>query len=146
MRYHRVSAVRAVPVVFFLLFASQTLYAQRVVTVFPQFASGGGWSSDIFINNQGELDAVVELSFYCDSGDELSVDSTLGVGSKFSFSLNGGNTKAVRVSSTGVLRTGYVVLSFPNGASVRASEVFRYEQSGVVITTLGVAQQFALPT
>lgn len=146
MRHHRVSAAQAVPVVFFLLFASQTLYAQRVISVFPQFASGGGWSSDIFINNQGESAAVVDVSFFGDSGDALSVDSTLGVGSTFSFSLNGGNTKAVRVSSTGVLRTGYVVLSFPNGASVRASEVFRYEQNGVVITTLGVAQQFALTT
>jgi hypothetical protein len=146
MRNHRVSAAQAVPVVFFLLFASQTLYAQRVISVFPQFASGGGWSSDIFIDNQGESAATVDVTFIGDDGQSMSVDSTLGVGSTFSFNLNGGNTKAVRVASTGALRTGYVVLSFPNGASVRASEVFRYQQNGVVISSLGVAQQFALTT
>ncbi len=146
MRHRRVSGSQMMTVVFCLLLASSTLFAQtnNVVSVFPQFASGGGWSSDIFIDNQGISAAIVDVSLYGDNGDLLTVDSTVGVGSTFSISLSGGNTKVIRVSSSGTLKTGYVVLSFLNGASVRASEVFRYQQNDVVISSLGVAQQFAL--
>jgi hypothetical protein len=131
-------------VVFFLAFASSMLCAQGVISVFPQFASGGGWTSDIFIDNQGTLAAIIDVAFYGDDGAALTVDTTLGSGPSFSVNLNGGNTKLVRVTSGSAVKIGYVVLSFPNGASVRASEVFRFEQNGVVISALGVAQQFPL--
>jgi hypothetical protein len=144
MRHRRVSVPAVVAVVLFLMLPARALLAQGYIAVFPQFAIGGGWSNDLFIDNQGSASSVVDLSFYGDSGDLLTVDCTLGVGSSFSFTLNGGNTKVVRVSPGAELKTGYVVLSLPSGASVRASEVFRYSQNGVVLSSLGVAQQFAL--
>jgi hypothetical protein len=146
MRHRFVSACQMITAVCFLLFAPAALFAQTYVSAFPQFASGDGWSSDIFIANQGSSSATVALSFYGDHGDSLTVDSSLGTGSTFSITLNGGNTIAVRVGSSGPLRTGYALFSFPSGASVRASEVFRYVQNGVVVASLGVAQQFASAT
>src|SRR5262245_25175442 len=139
-------ALHAVPLAV-LLWTSSNLYAQqRFSSVLPQFAAGGGWSSDIFIDNQGGTTGVVDVSFFNDSGAALEVDSSIGVGSVFSFNLTAGTTKSVRVNATGALRTGYAVITFPNTASVRTSEVFRYQPGGVVLSSLGVAQQFPFDT
>lgn len=99
--------------------------------VFPQFTGGGGWSSDLFITNQGTSAAGnITLSFFSDDGSPLSVETNLGTGSSFSFNLNPGGTQTVRVASTGSLRAGYALLHAPNAISLRGSEVFRYAQGG----------------
>jgi hypothetical protein len=143
MPHRRVSS-GPICVAAFLLFACSSARAQSFISTFPQFATGGGWTSDFFISNQGGTSAVVDISFYGDDGGALTVDCTLGVGPSFSVTLGGGATQAIRVTSTAELKTGYVILSIPSGASIRASEVFRYTQNGVVLSSLGVAQQFAL--
>ena len=133
---------RHVLLVLVLLSLAAPLHAQRVVTVFPQFVSGGGWSSDIFINNQSPAAATLDVSFYGDAGDALTVDSNLGIGSSFVINLGAGNTNVVRVSAAGSLKAGYVLLGFTAGSSIRASEVFRNQQNGIVSATVGVAEQF----
>jgi hypothetical protein len=110
--------------------------------VFPQFTSGDGWSSDIFINNQGANQVNnITLSFYGDDGSPLAVDTNLGTGSSFTFNLGAGGTQIVRVSSAGILKVGYALLHAPDFSSLRGSEVFRYAPGGLVITEMGVAQQ-----
>ena len=148
MRYFHVSGFRIVPAAFFLLFLSSAPYAQsqNLTTVFPQFANGGGWSSDIFIRNQGVTAATVAVSFFNDDGTSFTVDSTLGVGSTFSFSLNAGNTQVIRTNASGDLKSGYVAISYPSGAFIAASEIFRFTQNGAAITEFGVAQQFPFTT
>ncbi len=148
MRQFHISQVRIFPTAFFLLFLSPALFAQsqNLTTVFPQFANGGGWSSDIFIRNQGVTGATVAASFFNDDGSSLTVDSTLGVGSTFSFSLNAGGTQVIRTNASGDLKSGYVTISFPSGAFIAASEIFRFTQNGAAITELGVSQQFPFTT
>ncbi|MBZ5535632.1 MAG: pre-peptidase C-terminal domain-containing protein [Acidobacteriia bacterium] len=111
--------------------------------VFPQFTGGGGWSSDLFITNQG-TGAVsnITLSFFTDEGSPLSVETNLGTGPSFTFNLNPGATQTIRVPSTGSLKVGYVLLHAPNLACLRGSEVFRYAQGNSVVTEMGVAQQY----
>ena len=111
--------------------------------VFPQFTGGGGWSSDLFITNQG-TGAVsnITLSFFNDDGAPLSVETNLGTSSSFTFNLNPGATQTIRVASTGTLKVGYVLLHAPNLACLRGSEVFRYAQGNSVVTEMGVAQQY----
>ncbi len=109
---------------------------------FPQFAFGGGWSADIFLTNQGSgtVSGVI-VSFYGDNGSQMKVDSDLGTGSRFTLSLNGGSTTIIRVTSTSSLRVGYVVVTSPEGVSLRGTEVLRFEQDGVLTTVMGVPQQ-----
>src|SRR5438552_3312348 len=109
----------------FLLGAPEA-YAQ-IQTVFPEFISGGGWSSDIFIDNQAATTATVNISFFAESGEPLTVESSLGTDATFSFNLAGGNTSVVRVNAGGPLLVGYVTLEFPADVSIRGSELFRYQ-------------------
>jgi hypothetical protein len=112
-------------------------------TIFPQFASGGGWSSELFVSNQG-LSTVNKISvdFHDDNGLALSVNSTLGAGSTFSFDLPPGATQVIKVIPATALVTGYVIIQSPSGSpQIRATEVYRYEQNGMVLAVLGVPQQ-----
>jgi hypothetical protein len=125
-----------------LLAAAFPLHAEWHA-VFPQFTGGGGWSSDLFITNQG-TSAVnnITLSFYSDDGSPLTVETNLGTSSNFTFNLSAGGTQIIRVSATGSLKAGCVLLHAPNSTSIRGSEVFRYAQGGVAVTEMGVSQQF----
>jgi hypothetical protein len=84
------------------------------------------------------------------TGARLSVESNLGNGSNFTLNLNAGASQVLRIAAAGSLRVGYVVVRIPYSASIRVTEVFRYEQNGVVLAELGVPQQtlfthFTLP-
>jgi hypothetical protein len=138
------TACRIFPLVVMFSLVSPALFAQTTYTsVFPQFASGGGWSSDFFIGNQSNTTSTVTLAFVGDDGNPLTVDTSMGSGSSFTITMGGGNTDIVRAGSGGALKTGYALLTFPTGTSIRGSEVFRYSPNGAAISTLGVAQQFA---
>lgn len=63
--------------------ASSPAFAQ-LYTVLPQFASGDGWSSDLFFANQGSV-AVngIIVSLFDNSGAPLTVVCNLGTSSSF---------------------------------------------------------------
>jgi len=117
-------------------------FAQRY-TVFPQFASGGGWSSEIFLANQG-LSAVtgIILSFYDGTGAPLAVNANTGSGTTLAVNLNPGATQVIQVTPDSTTIGGYIVIRYPSSvAPVTASEVFRNEQGGTVVAEVGVSQQ-----
>jgi hypothetical protein len=119
-------------------------FAQRY-TVFPQFASGGGWSSEIFLANQG-LSAVtgIVVSFYDDSGAPLTANSNLGSSAALAVNLNPGATQAVQITPGSTTSTGYVVIRYPSSVTpVTASEVYRYQPGDTVLAEVGVGQQDA---
>lgn len=119
-------------------------FAQRY-TVFPQFASGGGWSSEIFLANQG-LSAVtgIVVSFYDGNGAPLTVSTSLGSGTSLAVNLNPGATQAVQVTPGSTTITGYVVIHYPSSAApVTATEVFRYQPGDTVLADVGVSQKDA---
>ncbi len=124
-----------------LIFAAPA-FAQRY-TVFPQFASGGGWSSVLFFTNQGiEKVSSVTVSFLGDYGDPLPVASNLGSSSQFVFDLNPGTSQKIEITPPADLVTGYVLVEYPSySAPVRGSLVYRYESGGTVQVEVGVAQQ-----
>lgn len=135
---------RAFLLLLLLLGATVPTFAQRY-TVFPQFASGAGWSCEISLADQG-LSPVsgIVTTFYDNTGTPLQVDSNLGSGSVFTINLSAGATQLIRITPGSSLLVGYVVLRYPSSlAPVTASEVFRYEQGGTVTAEVGVAQQTA---
>jgi hypothetical protein len=123
------------------LLLSAPAFAQRY-TVFPQFASGGGWSCQLFLANQG-LSTVsgVTVSFYDDNGASLSVATNLGTRSNFVIDLNAGTTQVIKITAASTLFTGYITIHYPSGSPVRATEVYRYEAGGSVVADVGVPQQ-----
>jgi hypothetical protein len=131
------------PVFLFFLLASMPAFAQYY-SVLPQFASGSGWSSDLFLTNQGTSDVNgVVVSFYGDNGAPLSVTCNLGTEASFTFNINAGASQLLRVAPEGSQRTGYIVIRRPDNTSIRATGILRYEQGGVVQAELGIPQQFA---
>lgn len=131
-------------VIAWLALSASTLpvFAQRY-TVFPQFASGGGWSSEVFLANQG-LSAVsgIVVSFYNGDGSLLTVDTNLGSSAALAVSLNAGATQVVRVTPGSTTTTGYIVIRYPASVTpVTATEVFRYQPGNTVLAELGVPQQ-----
>jgi len=121
--------------------ASAPAFAQ-LYTVLPQFASGDGWSSDLFFANQGSA-AVndIVVSFFDNSGAPLTVVCNLGTSSSFTLNLKSGTTQLMRTAGTGPLQVGYAVIRYPGSTPVLVSEVFRYGQGGSVLAELGVPQQ-----
>ncbi len=130
-----------VPLLFSLVFATPML-AQRY-TVFPQFASGSGWSSQLFFTNQGISQVSgITINFCAQNGEPLFVESNLGSDSSFTFDLNAGATQVIGINPPDLLVVGYVVVRYPAyGDPVTATEVFRYEQNGTVFAEVGVPQQ-----
>ena len=135
---------RVIGMVFLYLgiFVASTFGAERYA-IFPQFASGIGWSSTLFFANQGvaEVSDIV-VSFYKNNGDPLQVQSNLGTASSYTFSLALGATQRIQVVPSGSFQEGYVVVKYPwTGDPVRATEIFRYENNGTVEVEVGVPQQ-----
>jgi hypothetical protein len=134
---------RLLGMVFLLLMTfAAPAFAQRY-TVFPQFASGGGLSCELFFANQG-LTAVspVVVSFFDINGKPLTVTSNLGVGSQFAFTLGLGVTQLLSITPPSTQITGYVVVEYPSpGSPVRASLIYASAQGGPVQIDLGVPQQ-----
>jgi len=108
--------------------------------VFAHFASGGGWSSELFFTNQGLSAISVTLSFYDESGASLGVETNIGTGAILGFTLSAGTTQVIKITPPSSLVVGSIVATYPSGAPVRATEVFRYEQSNVVSAEVGVSQ------
>jgi hypothetical protein len=109
---------------------------------FPHLVSGGGWASDIYLNNQGgQSVSDVQVSFFDDNGTPLPVSTNLGTNAAFTLTLAAGETKSIQTNSTGTTLTGYVVVRFPSSASIRGSEIFRYGDAVATITQVGVQLQ-----
>ena len=113
----------------------------QTYTVLSQYASGDGWSSDIFLTNQAAQAATgIVVSFYGNNGAPLTVETNIGTGSSFTLNLNAGASQVLRAAATGSLCVGYIVLKAPYPGSVTATEVFRYEVGGAVVAEVGVPQ------
>ena len=117
--------------------------ATDAYVVVPQLAIGDGWSSDVFVTNQDAARADnLTLSFYATgTGVPLAVSTNLGNGASFQFSLEGGASQTVRVTTAGSLQVGYAVLRFPESRSVRTTLVVRWKTGGATVTQLGVPGQ-----
>ena len=116
------------------------------ITVFPQIAIGGSWSSDFFITNQG-LAAVngCELSLFKDSGDPMLVDTPdLGMAATFKFSLQPGETRVIHATRGPEVSdvAGFAELFCPPETGVKATMIVRYAPGGEPVSQLGLLEQF----
>jgi hypothetical protein len=122
-------------------FFSAQASAQRYL-VFPQLATGSGWSCDLFFNDPVAVNTgSIKLFFYNNEGIPIVVPTNIGTASSFDFPLVAGGTKVIKIQPTTTTLEGYIVIQYPAPAPVRASEIFRYEQNGVVLAEVGVPQQ-----
>jgi hypothetical protein len=129
-------------VLFLIIFAVQAHGLPRY-TLFPQFVSGQGWSTELYFTNQG-LSKVSEIAvnFYDSSGLALVVETDFGTATGFIFNLEAGATKVIRAIPSTTLHEGYAVIHYPwTGSPARATEIFRNEQSGITTVEVGVPQQ-----
>ncbi len=134
----------SVAALLFVIASIPSLLAQSsdVYSVFPQLAVGQGWSSDISVTNQDDISADVQLSLFTGQGLPLQAQTNLGTDSSFQFTVAAGATRIITLTSTGALQAGYALLFFPDDVSIRASLVVRWRLNGLVMTQLGVTQQF----
>lgn len=113
-------------------------------SIFPQVAVGAGWSSDVIITNQDEVQASVTLNLADNDGAPMSVDSNLGQAASFTLDLVPGATRIIRMTSP-TPQVGYAALVSPASVAIAGSLIVRWEQGGHVVTQLGVTQQFTYP-
>jgi hypothetical protein len=126
---------------FLMIYVAPALGQSRKV-LFPRFYTGTGWTSEFFFTNQGLTDLSINVDFFEKEGTALSVDSNLGAGSSFTFSLNGGATQAIHLNPSSSVMEGYVIATYPSSTSAaRGSMVYRFEQNGTVLVEAGVPQQ-----
>lgn len=124
-------------------FGCVPVQASDTYVVVPQLVVGDGWSSDLFITSQDAMQAEdLVLSFFATgSGAPMPVTTNLGLGDTFQFSLEGGESRAIRVTSPDPLQVGYAVLRIPQRVSVRATLFVRWRDGEATVTQLGVPGQ-----
>jgi hypothetical protein len=124
-----------------------SLGAQTVprMTVFPQIAVGGDWTSDFFVTNQGFTTVQgIDLSLFNDDGSHKVVDTPdLGSTWTFGFNLAPGETKVIRATAVNATAPqGFAELYAPPLSSLRATMVVRWAPGGQIATQLGIPEQF----
>jgi hypothetical protein len=125
----------------FLIALSAPALAQSHM-FFPQIASGGGWSTDLYFTNQATVAVSgIKIGFYDDAGAAMILDSNLGTGSSYVFDLAKGGSQAIRIAPSSVARVGYAEVTYPSNAFVRANEVYRFKPEGTVLAEVGVSQR-----
>ncbi len=123
-------------------FLGASASAQTRYGIFSQLAVGGGWSCDIYANNQRSLMATgLKLAFFDDDGNPLNVNTPSGTLNEMNFSLAAGETTVIPITRTGAAQAGYAVLSGPANASIRATLILRFRQGNQVSTGVGVPIQ-----
>jgi hypothetical protein len=109
---------------------------------FPQIASGGGWTTELYFTNQGTAAVPgIKISFYDSAGSPLSVDSNLGTGTNYVFDLDKGASQVISTTPSSTTVVGYAKVAYPSNAYVRAGEIYRYKPGATVLTEVGVSQQ-----
>jgi hypothetical protein len=100
--------------------------------VIPQFVSGGGWSTTLFLTNVSTLSESLNLNFFGESGGARDV-TLLGSGSvpSVATTLAPGQTVVYETTSTGTLDVGWasVTLGTTNNR-VTGFAIFRYGAAG----------------
>ncbi len=121
-----------------------SLTAQDRFAVFPQIAVGGGFSSDIWISNQGTSSATgVKLDIFGDDGNPLTVQTDQGEISALTFDLAPGAGLLIRATlESDTALPGYCVVRFDEALSIRGTVVIRSGTADETGAQVGVSQQF----
>lgn len=101
--------------------------------VAPQFVSGAGWSTSLFLTNLSNTAEGFEVRFYNDSGVQRPVPFTgLGLASSFQGTLNPGETRVYETLDTGILDQGSAIIIPDNPVANRISgfAIFRERLAG----------------
>jgi len=122
---------------------SQAVWCANQVQILPQFVSGGGWTSTLYLINQGAGTTSANLLFFDDDGQPLTVATNMGTDSSLNISLSAGGSQVVGSMNQGNLSVGYAVVVYPDSSRISCSELFINAQAGTVITELGVQAQAA---
>jgi hypothetical protein len=118
--------------------------------VMPQFADGGGWSSQVVLTNPTNMPLSGTVSFFSDAagkGAGVPVNVTVDgkTDSKFSYTIAPRASVRFATSNAGAdVRAGYVVVNAAaNSVVPQGITMFSYSESGIMATQAGVR---ALPT
>jgi len=100
-------------------------------TVFPHFADGGGWTTQIMLVNPGDSAVTGTLRFSDPAGQALSTLNYSIPGRSAQQFPTGGSTAAVRTGTV-------TIVPAANAATPNGSLVFSYRKSNVRVTEAGV--------
>jgi plastocyanin len=128
--------------------AAQTGYNGLAIDgnlVFPQFAVGGGWSTDFFLQNPGnQTDASGALYFFDENGSPLTLQYNGASVSRISVNVPMGSIQKIPVTVTpSVLKVGWAIFVTNPGTpnplpEVFGSLVFTFTSGSTVSSQIGV--------
>jgi len=102
------------------------------VVLFPDYADGGGWTTQVILVNPTDIPLSGNIQFYSQSG-QPGTPSTYSIPARGSFKLQtGGTPAAVQGGSVRVTPTG------ANDPSPAGIAIFSYRPSGVTVSETGV--------
>jgi len=106
----------------------------------PQFASGGGWNTQVILVNPTATELDGNLSFTNQAGEAAIITSDHGSGSVFHYRIHAKSSARLQTSTAGTLQVGSVRIttSVPGIDIPVASLIFSYQSGGVTVSTAGV--------
>ncbi len=115
--------------------------ASTISVVFPHFADGSGWTSEIMLVNPTDTAISGALQFADQSGRPSPVTVNGQTGTTFNYSIPPRSARQfVTSGSSDPLRAGPVrILPAENNAAPAGSLVFSYRRSGIRVTEAGVS-------
>jgi C-terminal processing protease CtpA/Prc len=110
------------------------------VAVFPHFADGNGWTTQIALVNPTDVALTGTLQFFSQAGTPLSVTLESQTGSTFSYSIPARGSQKLRTSGSGSALQAGSVRILPAGTTARPSGVaiFSFRKDGVTVAHAGV--------
>jgi hypothetical protein len=107
--------------------------------VFPHFADGGGWTTQIVLVNLSDSLMTGFLQFLDPSGSNATVSVNGQVGSNFSYSIPAHSSQKLQTGGIGSPATGSVrVVPGTNNAAPSGMAIFSFKNAGVTVSEAGV--------
>jgi CubicO group peptidase (beta-lactamase class C family) len=108
--------------------------------VFPHFADGGGWTTQIVLVNPSDSLMTGFVQFLDPSGGNATVSVNGQVGSNFSYSIPARSSQKLQTGGIGSPATGGSVRVAPgtNNAAPSGMAIFSFKNAGVTVSEAGV--------
>jgi hypothetical protein len=119
-------------------FGSVVTQPRVIAGYIPRFADGGGWNTEIVLENTNSSDsAMVTLDFIAPTGEPISVTLNGQVASSFNFTIQRGDILRVATDGAGSdTRGGYVrLIGQAHSARFNGFALYNFRRSNVTVST-----------
>jgi len=108
--------------------------------ILPQFASGGGWTTQVVLVNPTAAEEAGTISFIDQTGAPSSIASENGSGAGFNYRIAAKSAWRLRTSNAGALHSGSVRIRSSNGVDDIPAGflIFSFQAGSVTVSAAGV--------